>query len=71
MSDINIDGAYRGIGLIVLGCSKTIYPQRVLLLEQNPNCAHQSLCPIDGLYANLGSHLEEMEDNARTYIVKD
>jgi hypothetical protein len=30
-----------------IGCSKTIYPNEVPLLWQNPNCAHQYPCAID------------------------
>jgi hypothetical protein len=54
-----------------IGCSKTIYPNGVLLLWENPNCAHQYLRGIHGLHNNQGSSLEEMTGKTRTQIVKD
>jgi hypothetical protein len=32
-----------------IGCSETIYPNEVLLLEENPNYAHLKFRGIDGL----------------------
>jgi hypothetical protein len=49
-----------------IGCSKTTYPNGLLLLWANLNCPHQSLRRIHGLHENLGSCLEEMAGKMTT-----
>jgi hypothetical protein len=54
-----------------IGCSETIYPNEVLLLEENPNYAHLKFRGIDGLRENLGSPREKMAGETTTQIQKN
>jgi hypothetical protein len=54
-----------------IGCSETIYPNEVLLLEENPNSAHLEFRGIDELSENLGSPREKMAGETTAQIEKN